>query len=68
FTPPVEKEDKKKTAQKSADTNGKSLWILREGKAEKREVNVGKSDGISTAILGSALKPSDDVIIGIKEE
>lgn len=68
FTPPLEKEDKEKTAQKSANTNGKALWILREGKAEKIEVNVGKSDGISTAILGSALKPSDDVIIGIKEQ
>lgn len=67
FTPPLEKEDKEKTAQKSANTNGKALWILREGKAEKREVTVGKSDGISTAILGSALKPSDDVIIGVKE-
>jgi len=30
-------------------------------------VKVGKSDGISTAILGSALKAGDDVIIGIKE-
>jgi HlyD family secretion protein len=68
FTPPLKKEDKEKTAQKSTNTNGKALWILREGKAEKVEVKVGKSDGISTAILGSVLKPSDDVIIGIKEQ
>ncbi|MDP2851711.1 MAG: efflux RND transporter periplasmic adaptor subunit [Sulfuricurvum sp.] len=68
FTPPLEKDAKEKTAQKSAHTNGKALWILREGKAEKIEVKVGKSDGISTAILDSSLKSGDDVIIGIKEQ
>ena len=68
FTPPLEKDAKEKTAQKSAHTNEKALWILREGKAEKIEVNVGKSDGISTAILDSSLKSGDDVIIGIKEQ
>lgn len=65
FTPPKKESDK--PAPKSTHTNGKSLWILREGEAVKVEVKAGKSDGISTAITSSNLNPGDQVIIGIKE-
>ncbi len=67
FTPPKDKNDKTKKAKDNINTNGKSVWILREGKPVKIDVTVGKSDGISTAILDSNLKANDNVIIGIEE-
>lgn len=67
FTPPKDKNDQTKKAKDNINTNSKSVWILREGKPVKIDVTAGKSDGISTAILSSALKPNDNVIIGIEE-
>lgn len=66
FTPPIEKEANKKTVQKSINTNGKFVWVLREEKPIKIEVKGGKSDGISTSVSSTNLKIGDDVIIGIK--
>ncbi|ADR33507.1 efflux transporter, RND family, MFP subunit [Sulfuricurvum kujiense DSM 16994] len=67
FTPPKDKDDKTKKAKENINTNSKSVWVLREGKPVKIDVTIGKSDGISTAVLSSALKPNDNVIIGIEE-
>lgn len=67
FTPPKDKDDKTKKAKENINTNSKSVWVLREGKPVKIDVSIGKSDGISTAVLSSALKPNDNVIIGIEE-
>lgn len=67
FTPPKDKDDKTKKAKENINTNSKSVWVLREGKPVKIDVTAGKSDGISTAILDSTLKPNDNVIIGIEE-
>lgn len=67
FTPPKDKNDKTKKAKENTVVNGKSVWVLREGKPVKIDVTIGKSDGISTAILDSNLKPNDNIIIGIEE-
>lgn len=64
FTPPKTKEEKTDT---DAKANGKSVWVLRNNKPTRLEVSVGKSDGISTAILSNTLKNGDLVIIGVKE-
>lgn len=64
FTPPKTKEEKADTDTKA---NGKSVWILRGNKPTQLEVSVGKSDGISTAILSNNLKNGELVIIGVKE-
>lgn len=64
FTPPKTKEEKADTDTKA---NGKSVWVLRNNKPKRLEVSVGKSDGISTAILSNTLKNGDLVIIGVKE-
>lgn len=66
FTPPSQKGEKDKGVQKSINTNGKFIWVLREGTPVKIEVKAGKSDGVSTSISTSNLKIGDDVIIGIK--
>jgi HlyD family secretion protein len=65
FTPPKTKEEKSNRID--TESNGKSVWVLRENKPVKIEVKVGKSDGISTAILSDTLKNGENVIIGIKE-
>lgn len=67
FTPPITKEEKDKESQTDKKANGKSVWVLQENKPTQFEVKVGKTDGISTAILSSHLKAGDNVIIGIKE-
>lgn len=67
FTPPKDKEDKTKKAQENINGSGKSVWILRDNKPVKIDVTAGKSDGISTAILTSKLKPNHNVIVGIQE-
>lgn len=67
FTPPKDKNDKTKKAKENINTNDKSVWVLRNNKPYKIDVTAGKSDGISTAILNSNLKPNDNVIIGIEE-
>ncbi|HEX5709844.1 MAG TPA: efflux RND transporter periplasmic adaptor subunit [Sulfuricurvum sp.] len=64
FTPPKSKEEKSKD---NINTNGKSVWVLRDAKPVKIDVTIGKSDGVSTVILTSKLKPNDNVIVGIKE-
>jgi len=65
FTPPKTKEEKSEETDTKA--NGKSVWVLRDNKPTRLEVSVGKSDGISTAILSSTLKSGELVIIGVKE-
>lgn len=67
FTPPKDKNDKTKKAKENVTLNGKSVWVLRDGNPVRIDVTAGKSDGISTAILNSKLKPNDNVIIGIEE-
>ena len=64
FTPPNEKEEK---ADIDTKANGKSVWVLRDNKPTRLKVSVGKSDGISTAILSNNLKNGELVIIGVKE-
>lgn len=66
FTPPNQKGEKDKGVQKSINTNGKFVWVLRDGTPIKIEVKAGKSDGISTSVSTTNLKIGDDVIIGIK--
>lgn len=65
FTPPRDKD--KKTKKAKENTNGKSVWVLRNNKPFKVDVTADKSDGVSTAILDSKLRPNDNVIIGIEE-
>jgi len=67
FTPPKTKEEKSEKTETDAKSNGKSVWVLRDKKPTRLEVSVGKSDGISTAILSNALKSGELVIIGVKE-
>jgi HlyD family secretion protein len=68
FNPPKDKNDKSKKAKEGINTDGKSLWVLRQNKPVKIDVSAGKSDGVSTAIYTSNLKPNDSVIIGIDEK
>ncbi len=67
FTPPKPKNDKTKKGKENINTSGKSVWVLRNNEPVKIDVKPGKSDGISTAIFTSDLKPDDNVIIGIEE-
>lgn len=67
FTPPKTKGEKSEKAETDTNANGKSVWVLRDKKPTRLEVSVGKSDGISTAILSNTLKSGELVIIGVKE-
>jgi HlyD family secretion protein len=67
FTPPQTKEEKSDKTDGDKKISGKSVWILRENKPVQLEVTVGKSDGISTAILSGNLKTGEHVIIGVTE-
>jgi HlyD family secretion protein len=66
FIPPTEKDIQDKTSS-SAQTNKKGIWVLRDKKPIRLEVEIGKSDGISTVIHSKNLKADDEVIIGVEE-
>lgn len=66
FIPPTEKGTPEKNPS-SLNTNGKGLWVLRDKKPVRIEVEIGKSDGISTVIHAPKLNTTDAIIIGIEE-
>lgn len=46
-------------AERPTPSDGKSLWVLKNGKAERVEIVAGDSDGTKTAITSDALKEGD---------
>lgn len=53
---------------KAVDATGKrSVYVLRDGKPQKLDVEVGPSDGKVTEIRSGDLKPGDAVIVGLVE-
>jgi HlyD family secretion protein len=68
FTPPKDKNTSSQKTKEGINTDGKSIWVLRQNKPIKIDVSAGKSDGISTAIVANELKSNDSVIIGIDEK
>lgn len=71
FTPPHDLDDdppeKKKHATKNND-KAHHVWVLRHNTPVRINISIGKSDGISTVVLDSKLKPTDRIIIGIEEK
>jgi HlyD family secretion protein len=67
FTPPKNGEEKKDKPKSDLPANTKTLWVLRNKEPQVLHVKVGKTDGISTAILSKELTPNDRVIVGIQE-
>ncbi|MDP1785499.1 MAG: efflux RND transporter periplasmic adaptor subunit [Sulfuricurvum sp.] len=72
FTPPAsngndEKEKKKKRAVDDADKSER-VWVLKNGSPQKVKVRIGKTDGISTVLLSSTLKPGDRIITALEEQ
>lgn len=67
FTLPKNGEENKDEPKTDLPTNIKTLWVLRDKEPEMVRVKVGKTDGISTAILSKELTQEDRVIIGIQE-
>ena len=54
-------------AERPVPADGKSLWVLRNEKAEKVEIVSGDSDGSSTAIISDGLKVGDLAITAEKQ-
>ncbi len=46
--------------------NGRSLWVMRDGKPVPAQVTVGVSDGTFTEILSGPLQPGDAVVTGVE--
>ncbi len=67
FTLPKNGEENKDEPKTNLPTNIKTLWVLRDKEPKMVRVKVGKTDGISTAILSKELTQEDRVIIGIQE-
>lgn len=67
FTPPKNGDEKKDKSTTDLPANTKTLWVLRDKEPKELHVKVGKTDGISTAILSKELTHADLVIIGIQE-
>jgi len=67
FTPPLEEKSSSRHAKTNAEASKRYVWILRENKPVKVEVEVGKSDGSVTVIKKSEIGENDLVLIGIKE-
>ncbi len=67
FTLPKNGEENKDEPKTDLPTNIKTLWVLRDKEPKMVRVKVGKTDGISTAILSKELTQEDRVIIGIQE-
>lgn len=68
FTPSSDQEDdNKKKAHSNEDTGRRHVWILRQNKPVRIAIKTAQSDGISTVIIGNALKEGDTVLTGTKE-
>jgi HlyD family secretion protein len=67
FTPPAEQGDNSVHAKTKADASKHNVWILRENKPFRVEVEIGKSDGSFTVITKSEIGKNDLVLIGTKE-
>ncbi len=67
FTPPKNGEENKGDTKTDLPANTKTLWVLRNKEPKIIHVKVGKTDGISTAVLSKELTNADRVIIGIHE-
>lgn len=65
FTPPIKKGESSKDAK--VDRSKHNIWILKESKPFRVEVEVGKSDGSFTAISKAEIGEDDLVLIGTKE-
>jgi HlyD family secretion protein len=50
-------------SERPAPSDGKSIWVLRGGKADRIEIVSGDSDGINTAITSDVLKEGDLAVI-----
>lgn len=46
-------------SERPAPSDGKSLWVLKSGKAERVEIVSGDSDGMNTAVTSDTLKEGD---------
>ena len=46
--------------------NGRSLWVMRDGKPAPAQVTVGVSDGTFSEILSGPLQPGDAVVTGVE--
>jgi HlyD family secretion protein len=54
-------------SEKPVPADGKSVWLLRSGKAEKVEIGSGDSDGTNTAVTSTALKEGDLAVTAEKQ-
>lgn len=52
----------------AAERSGNAVWLLRDGQPERIPVRTGYSDGLYTEILGDALSPGDEVVVGMSEK
>ncbi|MGE4419769.1 MAG: efflux RND transporter periplasmic adaptor subunit [Sulfurimonas sp.] len=67
FTPPAKQGENSVHAKTKADASKHNIWILRENKPFRVEVEIGKSDGSFTVITKSEIGKNDLVLIGTKE-
>lgn len=67
FTPPVKQRDNSIHAKTKIDASKHYIWILRENKPFRVEVEIGKSDGSFTVITKAEIDENDLVLIGTKE-
>lgn len=68
FTPPLSDEEKKKKHAVQESDKGEYVWVLKNNIPTKTKVQIGKSDGISSAVTSSSLKIGDLIITGIDEQ
>jgi HlyD family secretion protein len=66
FTPPLEEKSSSKHAKIKRDASKHHVWVLRDNKPVKVEVEIGKTNGSLTVIKQSELSKNDLVLIGIK--
>ncbi|MCK9455000.1 MAG: efflux RND transporter periplasmic adaptor subunit [Sulfurimonas sp.] len=67
FTPPIEDKANSRHAKTKTDISKHYVWILRENRPLKIEVEIGKSDGSFTVIKKAEISENDLVLIGTKE-
>ena len=62
------KDEEAKSDKKAKEAlRGSFVWILKENKPQRVEIEAGKNDGSSTVVLSSNLKVGDSVIVGVNK-
>ncbi len=68
FSPPADKDEKKKKRATEESDKGAHVWVLKNEVPTKVKVQIGKSDGVSSVVSASSLKVGDLMITGIDEQ